>query len=410
MTAMLTPIDHGAARPSGTGKLWRKQLLPVGSIDYKGRKIDFSREYLAGLARAFAAKAYDQVPFQLADGQNTHTNDPERFRGDIRGLELTADGLDLILAPTEDGEKVLRANPNLGVSARIVEDYQRADGKFFPAAIQHVLGTLDPRIPGMRPWQAVEAANDDEDDVIDLTALDATDAGEDTAPPEDPTATKETSMALTSDQEARLSRLLDLPDDQFDALLTAAPEAEGTEDGDEGAEDEPQLSDAELQALLDEIEADGAEDATEGAEPELEPAGVALSQDAQAAIDLANARQEETALQLARVTSQLARTAYEAERDTWQRTLGIPARITDLARPLLEGEGRVVDLANGRTADAGAIVRKLITEFGQTMKALNLSVELGTSEDGGDDAQAKAEQEAAERKQLVSSVRSMTGI
>ena len=33
------------------------------------------------------------------------------------------------------------------MSARIVEDYARSDGKFFTAAVQHVLGTLDPRIP-----------------------------------------------------------------------------------------------------------------------------------------------------------------------------------------------------------------------------------------------------------------------
>ena len=44
-------------------------------------------------AEAFRSRAYDQVPFQLADSKNTHTNDPERTRGQILDLELGEDGL-----------------------------------------------------------------------------------------------------------------------------------------------------------------------------------------------------------------------------------------------------------------------------------------------------------------------------
>jgi hypothetical protein len=69
----------------------------------------------------------------------------------------------------EGRERVLTENPGLGISARIVEDYARSDGQFFPAAIQHVLGTLDPRIPELGPWQLVEASNDGSI-VIDLSA------------------------------------------------------------------------------------------------------------------------------------------------------------------------------------------------------------------------------------------------
>lgn len=54
------------------------------------------------------------------------------------------DGLYVTAQLTERGEAVLRDNPYLGVSARIVEQYRRADGKFYPAAMQHVLATLDP--------------------------------------------------------------------------------------------------------------------------------------------------------------------------------------------------------------------------------------------------------------------------
>ena len=90
----------------------------------------------------------------------------------VRLDDSVPDGLYVILEPTPRGEAVLRENPYLGVSARIVEQYSRADGQFFPAAIQHVLGTLDPRIPGLGSWQPVEMANGGDSAVtIDLSNL-----------------------------------------------------------------------------------------------------------------------------------------------------------------------------------------------------------------------------------------------
>jgi hypothetical protein len=421
-TTMLTPMDRGKARPSGAS-LWRKQVLPLGTIDYKGRKITFSREYLAGLVKAFADKAYDVVPFQFADAANSHSNAPEQRRGTVRDLELTDDGLDIIVEAGQDAAKHLAEYPDLGVSARIVEGYDRADGKFFPAAIQHVLGTLDPRITGLRPWQAIDAANDD-GDVLDLTGEQYTPTSATvTNAPGTPgpvqqqtptgTPTEEHTMAFTPDQEARLAKLLDLPDDKFDAMLATA-EAEPA------AEDE--LSDEELQALIaslpdDNSEAEPTDDSTEDeaedavATDEKVPVGASLTAEAQAAIDLANSRAEETSLELARVTTALNRAAYEKERDHYSREYGIPPRITDLARPVLEGEGHVVDLANGSSVDAGAIVRKLLKEIGQTVKMLDLSGEMGSPLDGGRDAERAAEEQAAkDRHDMVGRVRAMTGI
>ena len=136
-----------------------KKILPVGSISYQGRTLNFTPSYIQGLAVAFRDRAYDQVSFQLADSANSHTNDPERHRGTIVDMKAEADGLYVVLDPTPRGEGVLRENPYLGVSARIVEQYARSDGKVYPAAIQHVLGTLDPRIPGLGSWQPIDMAN-----------------------------------------------------------------------------------------------------------------------------------------------------------------------------------------------------------------------------------------------------------
>jgi hypothetical protein len=166
---VLAPVSWSPAIELG-GNTWRKKILPVGSIDYQGRTLRFTREYLAGLVRAWQARAYDAVPLQFADAANAHTNDPERTRGWVTGMELADDGLYVTAEMSERGSQVLRENPQLGVSARIVEQYSRSDGQFFPAAIQHVLATLDPRIPGLGAWSPVDMSNSGGGLIIDLSA------------------------------------------------------------------------------------------------------------------------------------------------------------------------------------------------------------------------------------------------
>jgi hypothetical protein len=167
--SVITPFSYGPAIELG-GRAWAKRILPVGSIEYQGRTLHFTRSYLQGLVSAWQARAYDAVPLQFADASNAHTNDPERTRGWITDMTLGEDGLYVTAEMSERGSAVLAENPQLGVSARIVEQYQRSDGRFFPAAIQHVLATLDPRIPGLGAWQPVEMSNGGPAIVIDLSA------------------------------------------------------------------------------------------------------------------------------------------------------------------------------------------------------------------------------------------------
>src|SRR5690349_20663558 len=115
LASFAMPFSHAPAVELAS-RTWEKRILPVGSIDYKGRTLRFDRGYLAGLVDAFRDRAYDQVPFQLADGQNNHTNDPERTCGWIEDLELREDGLYALATVTERGDRVLSENPRLGVS------------------------------------------------------------------------------------------------------------------------------------------------------------------------------------------------------------------------------------------------------------------------------------------------------
>jgi hypothetical protein len=384
--AVLTPFTSHRATPAGPGR-WRKKLLPIGEISYQGRVLKFTKDYLAGLVGAFRDKAYDQVPFQLADAKNTHTNDPERTRGQITEMTLEPDGLWIELDPTQAGQAVLTDNPGLGVSARIVEGYDRADGKFFPKAIQHVLGTLDPRIPGMGGWAAVEAANDAVTVTLDLSA--AYFAGEEPGMPE-----------LTDDQQARLAKLLDLDPDKLAALVAAgggaglgqAPVLNGDGGGSApagGEDDDPEaaaiaaridaLTDEELAELERELEAEEAG----------QPVAAGLANDAGAlAVELAQAGVDENARQLSIITAQLDTERWNGER---QRLVagGTPPYIADLAQPLLEGAGHVVDLANGTSVDAGLIVRKILGEYQKLGQQLGIGVELGTAMDEPVDTEAE---------------------
>jgi hypothetical protein len=375
--ALLTPFTADPAGQAG-GK-WRKKLLPVGEISYRGRVLKFTRDYLAGLVRSFGDRAYDQVPFQLADSSNTHTNDPERTVGQITGMELGTDGLYIEVVPTQRGAKVLADNPGLGVSARIIEGYDRADGRHFPKAIQHVLGTLDPRIPGMGGWEAVAAANDAEV-TFDLSAAHFT--REEPGMPE-----------LTDDQQAKLAKLLNLDPDalaaivaQMDPGTAPSPDAlNGGGDGDGGSGEDPEtaeiaawidgLTDEELAELEREMEA----------EAEPEPVGTGLAADPAMALELATAQGDENARQLAIIQAQLDGERWQGEK----RKLvagGTPPYIADLAAPLLEGAGHVVDLANGKSVDAGQIVRKILAEYQKLGQQLGLGVELGTEMDEPDEA------------------------
>jgi len=438
--AVLTPFTTADAVELGN-RLWRKRVLPVGDVEYKGRLLHFTKDYLGQLVSAFTSRAYDQVPFQLADAQNTHSNDPERFRGEIKSMNLEDDGLYVTAELTEDGERVLTANPRLGVSARIVEDYARSDGQRYPAAIQHVLGTLDPRIPGLGAWEAIEAATPVPDEVIDLSASTFAGEGGLTPPPApllsspDPAAPEQppegTDMpadldGLTDEQKARLKSLLELPDEQLDALaaggLVLTPDEllalTGSTDEGEGESvgntDEPAaeaeteddlamqiaaMTDDEFTAMQAEFQA--------SQEHQEEPVAAGLTAEAQFAIDLATARADETARELSVITARMREADYQAEKRKLA-DLGVPPFITELARPLLEGAGRAVELANGKTADAGQIMRKVLTEYAQQARLLDLDVELGSPMDEPEDA--VREQVATSRDDVVSRFKQATGL
>lgn len=236
-------------------------------------------------------------------------------------MELTPDGLDVLLDLTPDAAELVRKNPKLGVSARIIEGLDRADGAKFPRAIQHVLGTLDPRVTGMASWQEV-SLSETVGDTLDITKEEVlvSGSGEPTLTATDPPTAPAPPAPVTA------------------PVVT-----------------DPSLSDEEVDRIADQI----VQDERKKQQEELQ-----LVRDANKASDE----------RIAALEQQLANERYVAE----ARVLidsGVPPVLVQLARPILEmPHSMVIDLSNDEKIDVQVLVREML---GQTKGFLELAQERG---------------------------------
>lgn len=388
MTSFLTPFEFSGTETISR-RLFRKKVLPVGSIEYNGRKIDFTEDYLNTMVQSFNDGAFDNIPLQFADADNRHTNDPERYRGDVVGMSLETDGLYVTVAATPKGAEILEENSKLGISARIINDYERADGKRFSAAMQHVLATHDPRIPGLGSWESVDSfSNSDESDIIDLTGSEFAKPVKKTKKGKD--VSKKDENALS---DAELARLRD-----FLAELDEPDDESGEVNDEVDADNE--LTDAELEALIASLDAD-VTDESETVDPEPELEGASLSNDSNEALELAN----QTAIELSKVREELAESKWANQRDVLMRATCLPPAVLDMAAPLLKGT-KVVELSNGDKLDASKIMADVLNEIGKFVKLLDLSNELGSTFEPTPNT---SEEAAAKRDETTKAVRAMMG-
>lgn len=224
MTTIISPLlGEEAIKLSEKKGIYRKQILPRGKFNYDGEVIDFDQIGKDAKA-AFEAGALDQVPFQLADGGNNHNWKPENYRGDVKNIELADDGVyaTFDFSHHPDMIDLIEKNPKFGVSAQIERNLKRGDGKEFSHAFSHVLGTLNPRVTGMKPWEALTLSKTD-DEVIDLTDVEVTSAVTDTKKTEDETVT------LSKADYDRMKSFLDSLD-KAETLTFSEGEGEGQEE------------------------------------------------------------------------------------------------------------------------------------------------------------------------------------
>lgn len=409
---IFTPLASGNVVELGN-KVWRKQVLPLTEIQYGDRRLRFDRDYIDNVVAAFKAGAFDTVPFVLAGADNSHTMAAENGgHGEVLDMLATDDGLYADFRLSETAEELVRNNPRFGVSVRLKEFYERPDGTHYPAACQHVLGTWDPKIAGMKPWQQVELSHTPGSAVIDLSGLTYKEEGA------VPDTTKKTPPAPQDDA----------PPAWFSAWLAAGapgiPAAQQAPDGEDTTTDE-QDDETEGEGIdqTNDATADGDADAEltddefmaqiEGLfEPEEteEPATVAASQSGGDSVELANVARDErlAAVELSnrQLQARLDAANYATERAQLVRLSGLTPADIDLARPLLEGAGRTVELSNGDSVDAGEIVRSLLKRFGETVRLLDLSGEIGVGIElsAADDAEQAEKERAAKADAFVSGI------
>lgn len=390
--ALHTPFDLSSATKVGKTR-WRKQVLPRRVINYKGRRIDFNRSYHLDLARAFKAQAYDQVPFVLANEKNEHHMDPKLFEGDVVDFVVTDDGLDAVFDLTPEGAALVQKNPRLGVSARIVEGLAKSDGRSFKRAIQHVLATMDPRVTGLRPWQAVDLSASGDIEVVDLTA--ETYEGRNTQMPKsklrvgsvDP-KTRTATIDLSGLSDDEFEALIDMGTDTLEEVVidpkTGKPVAtQPVEEGDEEEVDPDEIEDPDEAEGDDAITADdvvvpGTGQQPPTSSPKKRKTTTTVEEEA---IDqggmVANLSNEFAAFR-----AEQSKAAWKAKADKFAAA-GVAPFLLDLAAPFMEStDSQTIELSNGKNSPTiQDTLEKMLSGFSGMV---DLTPEMGHSIDLSD--------------------------
>lgn len=399
MTTILTPFDVSLAVEDGPLAYW-KEILPLSKINYLGTAIDFSADgYMDTLIESHNTKALDQTSFVLADKDNAHTMDPERWRGEVETMAKYSDlpaevrakvdenngGKGLygkLKFPDKDTARAVMMNPKLGVSARIRENFERVDGKKIKRAIIHVLGTLDPRVTGMSPWLATDLSVADDTVVLDLSRA--------TYPAEGTTMADTTNPAGKALGDYTPAEIDAMTDEELDEFL-AAHNIEV--DDDASALFEPDAENDDENTPDPDAGGDTGAAPAATTDKTLEPA---LSNQSQTidTMDLANVQaQLDLARSEGRAALKMASSArWDRDRAELQRAGVAPWRL-DLATPvMIRPDELVVDLSN--TDDENLNITDIVRQLLEGSKGeIDMSNSVGHLS-GGDPNQSTDDTEA----------------
>jgi hypothetical protein len=239
---------------------------------------------------------------------------------------------------TPDAADLVRKNKKLGVSARIIEGYTReADGKSFGRVVQHVLGTLDPRVTGMGAWQEVALAEEyEDDDIIDVTQEEVQTLSD-----------TSTSAGAGGQTTSTSSTADDTTKSDGGGVTTTSTTFETPKGTSHNPEPVMTLDDMNFDDVSDE---------------ELEEAASALSHgpNDDKAISLAAESVNMQRIQALEVELAQQRFVNESRRYIDE---GVPPALIELARPILSlPMAPVIDLSNGDHVDVGQVIRSLLEE------------------------------------------------
>ena len=147
------------ANPKARGRVFRKHILNLGDLHYKGKTFTLDDAWYRQLEQNFnAGVSMCQVP--LADDQNHHTESPLSNTGEVVGIERQGRKVyTLIDVRDQDAAQRIADGRILGASAFLHMDYEdsRTGKKVGPALLHHCL-TNRPHVLDLDPYEEVVAA------------------------------------------------------------------------------------------------------------------------------------------------------------------------------------------------------------------------------------------------------------
>lgn len=154
-------VELGGA-PRATGRVFRKHILNLGPLAYKGRTFNLDDAWFTRLKDNFnSGVSMVQVP--LADSRNQHSEDPMRNAGEVVGLERDGDKVYSVIDVRDpDVARRIADGRIMGASAFLHMDYTdtRTQKQVGPALLHHCL-TNRPYITDLEPYEEVVAATAD---------------------------------------------------------------------------------------------------------------------------------------------------------------------------------------------------------------------------------------------------------
>lgn len=150
---------------SRQGKLFRKEILRVGEWVHPQdptKKLEVTTDKLDTMVKNFDDRVCDIVQMPLAAANNAHSEDPDRNKGEIIGLEREGDALFATCDARVDADKF--GSTYLGISAMYAEDYKdKKSGKFVGPTLLHGCITNRPYITDLGAFEEITAATADLD-------------------------------------------------------------------------------------------------------------------------------------------------------------------------------------------------------------------------------------------------------
>lgn len=157
------------------GRLFRKQILKKGTLNYNGSKIPVDDALFTALTTNFKNKVCDIVQVPVAGPDNEHTEDPFRNIGEVVDLKADGDKLYAYLDARDEAAADKLGKTLLGASAMFSLDYtdSRTGEKAGPTLL-HVAVTNRPHVVELEDFEEVIAASAEGNDgqVVYLTASD----------------------------------------------------------------------------------------------------------------------------------------------------------------------------------------------------------------------------------------------